>query len=110
MRYVILDMHGALRTIDVEGFIPAEYICVAPAEDYADSDLVQTVPGIAVAVDQVKKAARLAAEAIDLELAEARLVIEQTTKDVIRQLETGVPMYPAISAAREAAFQRLNNA
>jgi len=110
MRYVILDMHGALRTIDVDGFVPSEYICVAPAEEYADSDLVQTVPGVAVEVDQVKKVARLAAEAAEMEIAEARVTIEQTTKDVIRQLETGVPMDPAIAAARAAAFQRLENA
>ncbi len=103
MKYIVRDLNNNLRAIEVEGFIPEVFVCEAPSGDYKDSDLVESSPGV-VTVDQSRKSTRLALEAADFQVAEARVLIERTNQDVIRQLETGVPMDPSIAAARAAAF------
>lgn len=103
MKYIIRDLNNNLRAIEVEGFVPAAFICEAPSGDYIDSDLVESSPGV-VTIDQSKKSARLAVEATEVEVINARALIEATNKHVIRQLETGIPMDPTIAAARAAAF------
>lgn len=61
-RYVIRNSTGVLKTVFVDGQEPINKVALAPATDYADSDLDETSPGV-VSVNAARRAARLASEA-----------------------------------------------
>ncbi len=69
-KFIVKDMHGAVRVVNAEGFVPENSV-LAPVGEYDASDLDETAPG-QFAVNEAKKSDRQIKEKADADLAKSK--------------------------------------